>query len=683
MLRGSRLRIPGGQDATRNSNSATTSETPLEQRLRDRDASNRLLVERDSLKEQLKEAWAAKDALQNVMEVECRTLVQRLQDLESDLSNGRAERDQFAEDIQHMEMERDKWKDTCMSTSKGLEGVLEERDSLKNELTSLTNENRQLKSMIESGGNPSLLQGLAQMPAKPETPSPVRPASMGTKAAAGFNLNAEPFDNLDDVEDLLNEMLKGDRPTDDEVAGILVGAASQILGETSQMIIEIDVDVSGGGVQEVNVCGDLGGEVEKLWRVFEINGQPDEDNPYIFNGDVFQRNSMDMAAALFALKILYPAYVYILRSNIYRGSSPAKQGTGGKLWEAVEALTAACPLGVMLNNEVLILHSDLFADDCRRAISPPATPYSQRHQLPALLPYPTADPLDPVFLQQLKGLETSHDTTVATIRISPNSILVPDNARFMVFRVTKQFGCVAYFGDDTETRERAPSRPEPVRQSTWAEPRNDGSQTARNASYGGGSSNYGSSAVNSYTQNSGSATYRSSTETKPKLQQPKASSSYSSKGSAEPSYSKSPPPSKSSSKASTHDAHRSAAARATVPKLNLGSLAAMERQGEPNGGSTGIPPPNSRARAPSQESYKAPSKVASKVPAGSLSSRVERAAARYAQEYMRGATTQRDEKSSKESSLKPPKASGPTSLSGLRRPLVMKQPRTTASQGWR
>ena len=108
---------------------------------------------------------------------------------------------------------------------------------------------------------------------------------------------------------------------------------------------------------------------------------------------------MDMAAALFALKILYPAYVYILRSNIYRGSSPAKQvayiqlycpghhampawimwydvrcmqrpsatltlptrnhsvviqGTGGKLWEAVEALTAACPLGVMLNNEVLI-----------------------------------------------------------------------------------------------------------------------------------------------------------------------------------------------------------------------------------------------------------------------------------------------------------------------------------------
>ena len=55
MLRGSRLRIPGGQDATRNSNSATTSETPLEQRLRDRDASNRLLVERDSLKEQLKE----------------------------------------------------------------------------------------------------------------------------------------------------------------------------------------------------------------------------------------------------------------------------------------------------------------------------------------------------------------------------------------------------------------------------------------------------------------------------------------------------------------------------------------------------------------------------------------------------------------------------------------------------
>jgi len=39
------------------------------------------------------EALASKDALQNVMEVECRTLVQRLQDLEGDLSSLRAERD--------------------------------------------------------------------------------------------------------------------------------------------------------------------------------------------------------------------------------------------------------------------------------------------------------------------------------------------------------------------------------------------------------------------------------------------------------------------------------------------------------------------------------------------------------------------------------------------------------------
>jgi hypothetical protein len=89
----------------------------------------------------------------------------------------------------------------------------------------------------------------------------------------------------------------------------------------------------------------------------------------------------------------------------------------------------------MLNNEVLILHADLFAEDCRRAISPPVSPATQRQQLPELLPYPTADPQDPVFLQQLKGLESAQDTTVATIRVTPCAILLPDNARFMVRRM--------------------------------------------------------------------------------------------------------------------------------------------------------------------------------------------------------------------------------------------------------
>jgi len=118
------------------------------------------------------QAWASKDALQNVMEVECRSLVQRLSDIEGELSDARAGRDTLTgvsrhcselhgatcracselisnircalcmllQELRSLETERDKWKTTCMSTSKGLEEVLEERDNL----------NRQLHASLEA-----------------------------------------------------------------------------------------------------------------------------------------------------------------------------------------------------------------------------------------------------------------------------------------------------------------------------------------------------------------------------------------------------------------------------------------------------------------------------------------------------------------------------------------------------
>jgi hypothetical protein len=356
MLRGTRLRLPGKdststrlRDATQSSRStprdtyrdtSRDGSTALEQRLRERDTNNKLLAERDSLKEQLKEAWAAKDAAQNVMEVECRSLVQRLQDLESDLSSGRAERYNLADALQQMEKERDNWKSTCMSTTKGLEDVLEERDTLKRELQAALSKNdklsaeaRDLKGMLQSTGNADILDKLASAPVKAENyaTSPVsshRPMMLNTKSST-FPLDVEPL-SLDDVAEVLEEMQMGQLPTEDEIAGILRGTADLLLGEAAQMIIEIDVDTS-EQVQEVNVCGDLGGQVENLWRVFEINGKPDEDNPYIFNGDIFQRHSTDLAAALFALKLLYPTAVHILRSNAYRGSSPQKQVTDSEV----------------------------------------------------------------------------------------------------------------------------------------------------------------------------------------------------------------------------------------------------------------------------------------------------------------------------------------------------------------
>lgn len=129
----------------------------------------------------LRQAWAAKDALESVMEVERGSLLQRLQDLEGDLSSGRAERDQLAEvptmspcsghhtsvpsmtthclirnfvpwqALYSIEQDRDKWKTTCMSTSQGLEGVLDERDELKQQLQLLAEENKRLRAGASMG----------------------------------------------------------------------------------------------------------------------------------------------------------------------------------------------------------------------------------------------------------------------------------------------------------------------------------------------------------------------------------------------------------------------------------------------------------------------------------------------------------------------------------------------------
>ena len=58
----------------------------------------------------------------------------------------------------------------------------------------------------------------------------------------------------------------------------------------------------------LTVCGDVHGQFYDLLNIFEINGLPSMENPYLFNGDFVDRGSwsLEVILTLLAFKCLYP-----------------------------------------------------------------------------------------------------------------------------------------------------------------------------------------------------------------------------------------------------------------------------------------------------------------------------------------------------------------------------------------
>ena len=77
----------------------------------------------------------------------------------------------------------------------------------------------------------------------------------------------------------------------------------------------IDINVPNGN--HFTVCGDVQGQFYDLINIFELNGLPSEENPYLFNGDFEDLGSfsLEVILTLFSFMCMCPSGIYLAKGN--------------------------------------------------------------------------------------------------------------------------------------------------------------------------------------------------------------------------------------------------------------------------------------------------------------------------------------------------------------------------------
>jgi len=125
--------------------------------------------------------------------------------------------------------------------------------------------------------------------------------------------------------------------------------------------------------QEFTVCGDTHGQFYDLLNIFKVNGNPSENNPYLFNGDFVDRGafSVEIMLTLIAWKVANPEIMHLTRGNhetknmnrMYGFEGEVKHKYDEKVFNCFSNLFQALPLGYVLNKRVLVNHGGLFESD--------------------------------------------------------------------------------------------------------------------------------------------------------------------------------------------------------------------------------------------------------------------------------------------------------------------------------
>jgi len=148
---------------------------------------------------------------------------------------------------------------------------------------------------------------------------------------------------------------------------IVMDMITQLKGGST--LVDIDVPESG----EFTVCGDVHGQYYDLLNIWEKNGNPAEDNPYLFNGDFVDRGSfsIEVILILFAWKLLYPRHMNLARGNHETRNMNKLYGFEGEVTKKYDEdlyqlfCEAFCllPLCHVISKKVFVVHGGLFSTD--------------------------------------------------------------------------------------------------------------------------------------------------------------------------------------------------------------------------------------------------------------------------------------------------------------------------------
>jgi predicted phosphodiesterase len=119
---------------------------------------------------------------------------------------------------------------------------------------------------------------------------------------------------------------------------------------------------------EVEVVGDIHGDLDSLLAIFSRRGSPGT-NKYLFLGDYVDRgsNSIEVVLILFALKIIYPSNIYLIRGNHELSFVAKKYDFMEECIDAVDMAFfklimkafAQLPLAAVINKEIFACHGGI------------------------------------------------------------------------------------------------------------------------------------------------------------------------------------------------------------------------------------------------------------------------------------------------------------------------------------